>query len=349
MERFLIVKTSALGDIIHAFPVVQYLRSRFPNAQIDWVAEEQGIDLVRAHPEINQAICVKTKKWRKAPLKRSTWQEIREFRKALKRVHYDYVFDLQGNVKSGWVTAQARAKHKVGFAWKTVPEWPNLLCTSKRYNPPKGCNIREDYLYVVREALGDKGNRTSVSGAVDLKTTPEQQSAINFILSQPILQNRKKVLVCPGSAWPNKQMSEQTLGSLLKKLEGKWACAFLLIWGNQEEYQFVQKLQKDVIHSTIVDRLSLPALQQLMASVDLVISVDSLPLHLAGTTKTPTFSVFGPSSLNKYQPQGQQHSGVQGNCPYGRTFEKRCPVLRTCPTGSCIRGLDFNVLFDEIT
>ena len=82
-----------------------------------------------------------------------------------------------------------------------------------------------------------------------------------------------------------------------------------------------------------------------MASVDMVIAMDSLPLHLAGTTETPTFSIFGASSANKYKPKGKKHLAFQGTCPYKRTFERRCPVLRTCSTGACIRDLHGEELF----
>ena len=81
-----------------------------------------------------------------------------------------------------------------------------------------------------------------------------------------------------------------------------------------------------------------------MAEMDLVLAVDSLTLHLAGTTSTKTFSVFGPSAA-EYQPEGERHQTYQGKCPYGRLFEKRCPVLRTCSTGACTRGIEGKQLF----
>lgn len=100
-------------------------------------------------------------------------------------------------------------------------------------------------------------------------------------------------------------------------------------------------------NSDVVDRLSLPALQNLMAHVDLVITMDSLPLHLAGTTMIPTYSFFGASSANKYKPLGKQSGTYQGICPYDRQFEKRCPILRTCKTGACIKNLEGSQLFEE--
>ncbi len=112
---------------------------------------------------------------------------------------------------------------------------------------------------------------------------------------------------------------------------------FLILWGSPKEKEQAQAIANGFIgNSTLVDPLSLPALHLLMTHVDLVISMDSLPLHLAAVAGTPTYSLFGPSLAQKYAPQGDKHHALQGSCPYGTTFEKRCPKLRTCPTGACL-------------
>ena len=76
MMRILIVKMSSLGDIIHAFPVLQYLKQCHPQCEIDWVVEQPFAELVQAHPLVNRIICIETKKWRSQLLKRATLQEI---------------------------------------------------------------------------------------------------------------------------------------------------------------------------------------------------------------------------------------------------------------------------------
>jgi heptosyltransferase-1 len=106
-------------------------------------------------------------------------------------------------------------------------------------------------------------------------------------------------------------------------------------------------LQQRLPGAQILDRLPLPVLQNFMAAVDLVIAMDSLPLHLAATTSTATYGFFGPSLGLKYQPQGPQHHAFQGCCPYGQIFAKRCPALRTCPTGACLREANGEQLFKQ--
>jgi len=347
-KRFLIVKTSSLGDIIHAFPLLNYLKQKFPSAQVDWVVEKQFAELVRAHPLVNETLCIETKKWRKGWLKRDHLKEINAFRQLLQKNSYDAVFDLQGNVKSGLITSLAKSAHKIGFGKNSVPEWPNLLFTNCRFNPPTGQNIRQDYLFLAQSFFADTtpwdwGN----SAQVKMHIPPELSRVIENILNNPVMQGHKKIMVCPGSAWRNKQLHPTALADLLKLFQLKLNGSFLFVWGTEEEKQLAQQLQLQFSDcSQVVERLPLPGLQNLMNQVDLVIAMDSLPLHLAGTTKTATFSIFGASLAEKYKPLGPQHLTYQGGCPYKRTFEKRCPILRSCPTGACIQSLQGNELFE---
>lgn len=339
MDKILLVKTSSLGDIVHTYPVVGYLRKKFPSAQIDWVVEAPFADLVRSHPDVNRVLTVSTKQWRKNIFCRETWQSIAQFRKDLQDEQYDAVFDLQGNIKSGLITSLANSSCKVGFGRESVPEWPNLLFTNHRFNPSSNGNIRHDYLSLV--ALFFKEQVPLEDSHVVLKISESERAVLNSLcIPQP------SVVVCPGSAWRNKQLTPETLTNFLKLLRDDMKCHFLFVWGSNEEKEFAAKLHQEFAdHSQVIEKMNLPMLQNLMGRCDLVIAMDSLPLHLAGTTNTPSFSVFGASSAAKYKPIGTQHHALQGQCPYGRKFEKRCPILRTCPTGVCIRDLHAQELF----
>lgn len=345
MMKILIVKTSALGDIVQTFPVLVYLKARFPEATIDWVVEKQHAELVRAHPLVNQVFLVQTKQWRSAPFSRNSWHQLKAFCQELRQQTYDVVFDLQGNLKSGLVTALAKAVHKVGFDRKSAPERLNTLFTNRRYNPPNGQNIRSDYMFIVRRYYQDP--TVDDQKSVLLQISDDEWKAITNILKDPALEKGTKVMVCPGSAWPNKQVSFQCLVDFLKEVTAQCQGCYLFAWGSLEEKEFAKKLHEHFpTNSFVMERVSLPALQNLMGHVDLVVAMDSLPLHLAATTHTPTFSVFGASSADKYKPEGKRHFAFQGLCPYGRTFVKRCPVLRTCPTGSCIKDIQGETLFE---
>lgn len=341
--NILIVKASSLGDIIHAFTTLAFLRQRFPEAKIDWVVEKPFAALVAAHPFVNAIHVMSTKAWRKG----RELPSLLSFRKALQSTCYDVVFDLQGNTKSALATFLARSKDKVGFGRNSVPEIPNLLATRSKFDPPPGKNIREDYLHLVRAFFNDQ--MPFEEPHVALKITQEEQQSIRQILQQGDATPGRSVLVCAGSAWANKQLTPESLLELLEGLNACEQCRYLFAWGNAAEKAAAEKLAAKLPGSCLIPKLSFPALQNLMDAVDLILSMDSLPLHLAGTTRTPTFSFFGPSAADKYRPIGAHHGSYQGACPYGQFFAKRCPVLRTCRTGACIKEAKGEELLGQVT
>lgn len=347
MKRVLLVKTSALGDIVQTYPVVSYLKCKFPGISIDWAVEKTCATLVETHPEVDEVFCLASREWRRAPFAGKTWQAVKDFRASLRRHAYDAAFDLQGNIKSGLVLAQVRAQHKVGFGRRSVAEWPNMLFTNHRFEVPKGQGMRHDYLALVAAYFGEADDdvRAHAQASIRLKIDAGQQAQLDALMQQPQLRDNA-VVVCPGSAWRNKQLPPETLIAFLKLLKQHLNCAFVFLWGSPEELALANQLHAAfAADACIVDKMPLPMVQNLMHQARLVVAMDSLPLHLAGSTGTPTFSCFGPSSAAKYKPPGNNHAAYQGECPYGRTFDKRCPLLRTCPTGACLRHAAAEVLF----
>ncbi|MCE5294980.1 MAG: glycosyltransferase family 9 protein [Chlamydiales bacterium] len=326
--RYLIVKTSAFGDIIHAYSALEFLKQVDPDCQIDWVVEKRMSSLVKAHPHVTTCIELDTKKWRSNI--RGSWGEMKQVRKALQNEYYDAVFDLQGNIKSGLVTFLARAEHKVGFGFKTAPESISACVYNKRYNPPKGQNVRSDYLFLLESYFGKKATTSSFT---------------QLITNDPIPQIKGNWLIAPGSNWINKQLTIDTLVAFLELCKDAYKPNFVFLCGSEQELIQAQNLVQKFPGSEILYKPSLPTLQHIMSHMQLAITMDSLPLHLAATANLATFSFFGPSSSQKYNPLGVIHGTFQGPCHYGITFNKRCPKLRTCPTGACLRETNPQDLF----
>lgn len=330
-RRYLIVKTSALGDVVQTLSVANFLKANDPDCTIDWVVERGASSLLKACPLLTDVIEVDTKSWRKHPFSSVTWKAFSTLRQQLQKHNYDIVFDLQGNTKSSLFTFLAHGVTKVGFDKNAVAEWPNLLVTNKRISPPTGLNICEDYLYIVSKAL-NKELPTA------LPPLPFIVDATDALTVDSLLQRAENpILLAPGSAWENKRLSKDQLVREINKLPPH--STLFLSWGSIEEHSLCESLLGHHPRAILLPKLSLPALHMLMSKMTLVMSMDSLPLHLAALAGVPTYSFFGPSSAEKYAPRGSQHRHIQGSCPYGKTFTKRCPILRTCPTGSCIKEI----------
>ena len=316
--KILIVKTSALGDVIQSFSVLNDLHARFPGVRVDWVIEQSLLSLVAAHPLIHRAIP-------------------RQDLQALRAEKYDLLFDLQGNCKSGLVTFLARSRKKIGFGRRSVREWPNLLATHVHINVPPRLNMRLQYLALVQSYFQ---KNIELTPQVRFSISPAEQEKLNEILVLP----GRKIMVCPGSKWRNKQLRPDVWVAFLHKVIDRLSASLLIVG---EERSAFPELFAAFPQAIFLEKPSFPLWQNAMSAVDLVLAVDSSALHLCGTTETPSFSFFGPTRPELFKPIGAQHGHIHGRCPYGRTFEKQCPLLRSCPTGACLRELEAEELFER--
>lgn len=344
--RILIVKTSALGDIVQAFPILDYLSKKFSNLAIDWVVEKQLTSLVTSHPLIRRTIPISTKEWRKSYFQQETRADIRKTICALQAEKYDLLFDLQGNIKSGIISYVSHAKEKVGYSWKSAPEWANGLFTTKKVAVDKRKPIQEQYLSLIQNYFEDKEPFSWEN--YPLLLAEEDKASLQDI--EDILSTEDapyKILIAPHSFWANKKIGTEVWVEFLNLISEKFSVWFGLIAGSeQEQGENLNILNQIKAPGACLPKTSLNTLQHIYNLFNGLISVDSMPLHLGATTSIPIFSVFGPSSNSIYAPLGNDHFSIQGSCPYGKTFIKRCPLLRKCPTGACIKNITSAQLFD---
>ncbi len=107
--RLLVVKTSSMGDVVHALPVVRDILRHHPGAIIDWLAEAPFAPIPQLHPQVRRVLPMAWRRWRGQLLSLSTWRAMRELRNGLHEGRYDLVLDLQGLVKSALWARQTGA------------------------------------------------------------------------------------------------------------------------------------------------------------------------------------------------------------------------------------------------
>lgn len=332
----LLVKTSSIGDVIQTLPTLQYLRAQFPEATIDWVVEESNASLLLAVSLLSRVVIIDTKAWRSSL---GSWKNFLSFLKNLRSKKYDLLFDLQGNTKSACVTLLARAKEKIGFDSTHVQERINLLVTTKRIPLAKTLNAQMKYLQLVQRYFSD--DAVFFPQSISMKLTFLEKNRLEALLANSSLKAPIRLMIAAHSRWPNKEIQVETLCSLLTHISIQYSVCFVFVYHTKSEKQQADYMvQRFKSQSLSIGELSLPLWQNLMNGMDGVICVDSAALHLCATTNTPSFSIFGPSLADRYRPVGQQHFSVQGSCPYEMQFWSRCPLLRKCATGACLKNLD---------
>src|SRR5215831_11746737 len=115
-QRILLIKPSAIGDVVHALPILNLLRKRWPASHISWLVTPGCAGLLEGHPQLDEVILFERHRyanfWRKPELMIELFQLTRELRHG----KFDLVVDLQGLFRSGWLTYQTRAPIRIGFA-----------------------------------------------------------------------------------------------------------------------------------------------------------------------------------------------------------------------------------------
>ncbi|KAG6559770.1 Lipopolysaccharide heptosyltransferase 1 [Candidatus Rhabdochlamydia oedothoracis] len=332
----LLVKTSSIGDVIQTLPTLQYLRARFPEAMIDWVVEESNASLLSASSLLSNIIVINTKAWRSSL---GAWKTFFSTLKNLRSKKYDLLFDLQGNAKSACVTFLARAKEKIGFDSTHVQEKINLLVTTRKIPLAKTLNAQMKYLQLIQHYFND--DAIFLPQSISMNLTFLEKNRLEILLANRSLKVPIRLMIAAHSHWPNKEIQVETLCTLLTHISTQYSVCFLFVYHTgSEKQQADYMVQRFKSQSLSIGELSLPLWQSLMSEMDGVICVDSAALHLCATTNTPSFSMFGPSLAERYRPIGLQHFSIQGSCPYQVQFWSRCPLLRKCATGACLKNLD---------
>ena len=153
-KKILIIKLSALGDVVHTLPVPRTLRQKYPEAYIAWIIEERYQELLYNNPDINEVIPIRTKVWRKN-WNKETFNEILQIIKSIRQKKFDVVIDLHGLIKSGIIAMLSGAKNKVGFHRKNCKEKISSIFTNiKGPYMAGGIHVVDMYLTLVQSALG---------------------------------------------------------------------------------------------------------------------------------------------------------------------------------------------------
>jgi len=336
--RVLIVKMSALGDIIHALPVLDYLRQVSAGIEIDWVVEEPFVDILEGNPLISRLHVVRTKVWRRKPFSRSTRREIAEVKQGLREREYDRVFDIQGNLKSGLVCWLSGAGHRIGFDREVLQESINQFFTTRQIPIRRqDYHITDQYLRLVSVSFGRDFSTLQLSS--DIHTTPEDDGIARTLLAT--LADGLVFLFHYGTTWQTKFWFEEGWIDLGKTLLGKYPdSTILLSWGNEAERKAVTAIAAGIgPGARVLDRYPLKTFTALLKKVDLVVGGDTGPVHIAAAVGTPTVSLYRASDGRRSGPRGPGNAIVQSPLSCASCFRTECDRDDDCRRSITVKSV----------
>lgn len=327
--RVLIVKVSAMGDIVHALPVLDYLHQVAPGIEIDWVVEEPFRDVLDGNQLISRLHTVRTKVWRRHPFAAATWREIGAVRDALRERNYDLVFDIQGNLKSGLICWLSGAEVRIGFDRDVLQESVNMLFTTRQVPlRSQDYHITDQYLRLVSVPFGRDFREMELIS--DIHTSPEDDAVAETLLAT--LADGLVLLFHYGTTWQTKFWTEKGWAELGRRVLARFPdSSILLSWGNEAERETVTAMAAEIgPGARVIERYTLKGLAALLKKVDLVVGGDTGPVHLAAAVGTPTVSFYRASDGRRSGPRGKGHVIVQSPLHCARCFRTQCDKDAEC-------------------
>lgn len=308
--RILLVRLSAVGDVVNTLPAITALRAAFPRAHLTFAVEDKAQDVVVGHPDLDAVIVFPRKRWRSALRRVSgalpALREVRAYAGELRRARFDVVLDFQGNLKSGLHVYCTHAARRIGFARGHEKEL-NRFFTREHVTPRAERQSRVDKNLDLLTALGVE--RTPVRFRLPHSSESETRVA-NFLRS--IGCGREAfVLVHPGTSafghtkrWPLERFAE-----LARAIEREWSLPTVVAWGPGER-AMAESIVGQCSARLALETKSLLDLAELLRAAKLYVGADSGPLHLAAAVGTPSVALFGPKDPAIYAPYNPRSAVV---------------------------------------
>ena len=323
--RILIVRTSAMGDIVHALPVLDRLRQSLPNARIGWVVEQVFAPLLEGHSDLDAVIPIGLRPWRRGALSRRAWREFGVFFKALDDFSADTVLDLMGSHKAGLIGACTLADRRLGLAFRDRREPSSAIWLSETA-PARGSHAVDHML--------------SVLEAGQLITSSDALASFggHKLHAQPWVQGPGEddafALLHPRTAWSNKDYPSESWGQVVRSIRQESGLETWVVWGPGEESTARQVAQRG--GGRVLERLqTIPQLVALSRAARIVLGGDTGPLHLAHAVGTPVVCVMGPTDPERNGPYRAPGSVVVHRLPcsfcYQRLDEAKPCLLNISP------------------
>lgn len=306
--RVLIIKTTSLGDVIHTLPAVQDAYVAMPNIVFDWVVESSFAQVPSWHPAVDNIFRSDVRRWRKAPLKRASWQAYAQLKRDIQARHYDLIIDAQGLIKSAWMTRWARGK-RVGFGKQCIKEKLATLFYDKTIEVSPQAHAIERVRQLFSQALGYQYKSAVHYGLSFKRKVPVQPTA----------------LLLHGTTWPTKHYPLARWRELAENMDAQ-GIAVRCVWGNSQEHERAQAICRGLSHAEVLPRMGMNELVHVINGVSVVVAVDTGLAHLSAALGVPTLSLYGPTDPARTGAQGVDQIYLQSDLPCAPCFKKTCQI-----------------------
>ncbi len=343
--KLLVIRLSALGDVLFTLPAVHALLTARPQLAIDWVIEERAASLLDLYPGIRQRLI-----WRRSAMVREAKNPLRwpaaaaalvRHASALRRERYDAVLDFQGNLKSGAHALLARGARKLGFDRSHSKE-ASWLASRERVAPPPGPLHRIDLALALARAFAPE--LPLLAPAPPLLVPAAASAFAEQELDALGLAKRPFAILHPGTSafGAFKRWRPDRFANVADLLAKRLDLPTLVTYGPGEETLAAKVVANSKHGATRMGprTRSLPELAALLQRASVVVASDSAALHLAAFLGTPVVALFGPKDPRLYGPRFAPLEVVHTWLPCSPC------TRRTCPDVLCMEEITVQQVFE---
>ncbi|MFA6988823.1 MAG: glycosyltransferase family 9 protein, partial [Candidatus Gastranaerophilaceae bacterium] len=321
-QKILIVRLSAIGDVIHSLPILHSLKTSNPDAFIGWVVEDKAADIIINNPLIDRVHVMPKKLWKKRGMSLKNVIEFIKFIKEIKDEKYTIAIDLQELFKSGVISFLSGAKRRI--AHSGAREFADIFANEKLpYHDNFDINkpIIERYLEPATY-LGAKTNE------VRFFLPPTKEETVIYVdeLLKNIDKNKKNIVFSPATIWPSKHWKEKYWSELLDMTADKYNIIFT---GSTNDIALINRIKSNATKDNsfvIAGKTNIEQLIEVFNRTDIVIAPDTGPAHIANAVEKPVIiCIFGSTSFKRSGPYGNKHFSLSAKLDCQPCFKRLCP------------------------
>lgn len=290
--RVLIVRLSAMGDVIHALPLAANLRRA--GHRVGWVVEAPFADLLSGNPHLEAIFVADTKKWRRRPFSGDTRRAFFRLRRDLARFRPEVVLDVQANEKSWWISRLCGGARIVLDDRSVRGDWTRRLSTI-RVSPPEAVSHVSDRCLALLGPLRVPVRQRAPEALYLLEASGP--AAQEFLSGLP----RPFALYHPGAGWANKSWGEERFARLAARLREDRGIFPVVSWGPGDERR--AEIVSRLLSAPRIPRTGFADFARIISEASFFAAGDTGPLHLADALHVPTVSFFGPTNPARNGPR----------------------------------------------
>ncbi len=314
----LIVRLSAMGDIVHTVPVAVALRRHRPEARIDWLVDRRYAVTLDLFDAVDRVITVDPA---------GAWRATVGVVRALRRTGYDAVIDAQGLLKSAILARFAGGARTIGFAREALREPAAARFYTETVMPDRAAHVARQNLSLLT-ALG--------IAASDIATPVR---AIESGVADEVVRadGPRFGILNPGAGWPNKQWPPERFGEVARVIAQRHGLEWIVVWGPGEEALARRVEEASSGTAMLAPPTTLPDLMALIERAAIVIAGDTGPIHLAAAAGTPVVGLYGPTNPARNGP------GSPADVTLSKFESCQCHHKRRCTAPSwCLDAISVN-------